>query len=418
MSVHAGSIITVAGQNVIDRIQEAGLGDTKLPIETIREVGNREVVDKVPGEPDYTFTMNSFNVGVELMALLTGKVGGSATASASYPGSSDEEGTEYDWLDCGFINILSPWKDPDSKSEGKVDASMIVPGFYPTRITYRFGATDNSTQEVELAGGSYYYCENAGVYEEYLTGTGAKTEWATQKPAIHYRKGGAEGSTFRSIFGVIVDGELLTEGIDYEVTGGGEHPGTTATIKFTVAPASEAKIRFCYFSGEGTQAFPQSVHASTVVLPGAVRGRNIKVYVDGNRIGGIQTAELNATIEGEVERELGSEEVIGRTINGTDANGTVTIRSKNKSAFFDVLEKVTDVDRKEVFGFFNLNTVDLQIRIENPKNPGQILKTLRVADAQFQPPGTPARVNSPTDFAFGFESLNGSFKEVKGTPKS
>jgi len=416
MSVHAGSIITVAGQNVIDRVQEAGLGDTKLPIETIREVGNPQVVDKVPGEPDYTFTMNSFNVGVELMALLTGAIGGSAGASANAPGDADAEKTEYDWLDCGFINILSPWTDPDSGSSGEVDASMIVPGFYPTRITYRFGAADNSTQEVELGGGSYFYCENAGAYEEFLKGTGAKTAFPTAKPAIHQRKGGESGTTFRSVFGVLVDGELQTEDIDYTVVGGAEHPGSTATVTFTEAPALNADIRFCYFSGEGTQTFPQSVHASTLVLPGAVRGRNIKVYVAGNRIGGIQTAELNASVDGEVQRELGSEEVIGRTINGTDANGTVTIRSKNKSAFFDVLQKVTGVSRKEAYGFFNLKTVDLQIKIENPKNPGQILKTLRVTDAQFQPPGTPARVNSPTDFAFSFESQNGTFREVKGSP--
>jgi hypothetical protein len=294
-------------------------------------------------------------------------------------------------------------------------ASMIVPGYYPTRITYRFGATDNSTQEVELGGGSYFYAEDAGAFEQYELGDGGTRAFATDDVAIHHREGGAEGSTFRSFFGVIVDGELMTPDIDYTESGGAANPGSTATITFTEAPVSGANIRFCYFSS-AAQAYPQTVHASTLVLPGAVRGRNIKVYVDSNRIGGIQTAELNATVDGEVERELGSEEVTGRTVNGTDANGTVTIRSKNKDAFFDVLEKVTGVDRDEVFGFFNLNTVDLQMRIENPKNPGQILKTLRVEDAQFQPPGTPARVNSPTDFAFSFESLNGSFKEVKAIP--
>lgn len=413
MSVHAGSIVTVAGQNVIDRVQEAGLGDTNLPIETIRECGNREVVDKVPGEPDYTFTMNSFNVGVEVMAFLTGQVG--SAGSAISPGASDPDGTEYDWLDCGFVNILSPWTDPDSGADGDVMASMIVPGYYPTRITYRFGATDNSTQEVELGGGSYFYAEDAGAFEQYELGDGVTDAYMTDNVAIYHRKGGSDGTTFRSFFGVIVDGELMTPDIDYTESGGAANPGSTATITFTDAPANGANIRFCYFSS-AAQAYPQTVHASTLVLPGAVRGRNIKVYVDSNRIGGIQTAELNATVDGEVERELGSEEVIGRTVNGTDANGTVTIRSKNKDAFFDVLQKVTGVDRDEVFGFFNLNTVDLQMRIENPKNPGQILKTLRVADAQFQPPGTPARVNSPTDFAFSFESQNGSFKEVKAIP--
>jgi hypothetical protein len=30
---------------------------TRFPIETIREIGNDLVVDKVPGEPDFTFSM-------------------------------------------------------------------------------------------------------------------------------------------------------------------------------------------------------------------------------------------------------------------------------------------------------------------------------------------------------------------------
>src|SRR3954464_14800740 len=114
MSVHAGTIIHVGGANVIDRIQSAGLGDVRLPIETIREVGNELVVDKVPGEPDFTFTMQSLDVSTELMAFLTGKVG--ARGSANPPGGSDPVGTEYKWEDCEFVSIASPWKDPTTGS--------------------------------------------------------------------------------------------------------------------------------------------------------------------------------------------------------------------------------------------------------------------------------------------------------------
>lgn len=409
MSVHAGSILHVAGQNVIDRIQSAGLGDVRLPIETIREVGNREVVDKVPGEPDFTFTLESLNVGVETMAWLTGETASGASAQA--PGSSDPDGTEYSWLDCGFVNICSPWKDPDTGSAGVVEAGHLIPGFYPTRISYNFGVTDNSGQNVELAGGAFYYGKYAPLEQAHV-GNGSATGFTTAHNAEKYREGGSDGTTFKNVFGVIVDGELQTEDIDYTVSGGG---GSPATITFTDAPGVGADIRFCYFT-DYSVAYPQAVHASTLVLPGAVRGRNVRVEIDGNRVGGIQSASLEATIDGEVERELGNEEIVGRSINGTDCNGTLTIRAKDSDAFFDVLEAVTGVDQSEVYGWFNNNTVDLQIKIENPKNPGQIIKTLRVKDAKFQPPGTPARVNSPTDFAINFESLNGTFVEVKGEP--
>lgn len=409
MSVHAGSILHVAGQNVIDRIQSAGLGDVRLPIETIREVGNREVVDKVPGEPDFTFSLESLNTSVELMAWLTGATG--SAASAASPGASDPDGTEYDWLDCGFVNITSPWKDPETASAGVVEAGHIIPGFYPTRIRYRFGVTDNATQEVELAGGAFYYAKYAPI-EDRDVGNGSNTVFVTNNAVIKYREGGADGTTFKQVFGVLVNNQLQTEDIDYVVTGGDP---STATITFTVAPGIGEEVRFCYFTGVA-QSFPQTVHASTVVLPGAVRGKNIKVYVEGTRIGGIQTAELEATVDGEVERELGNEEIVGRVVNGTDCNGTLTIRSTDTDAFFDVLNQVTGVLETEVFGWFNNNTVDLQIQIENPNNPGQIIKTLRIEDAKFQPPGTPARVNAATDFAINFESLNGTFKEIKELP--
>lgn len=414
MSVHAGEILHVGGNNVIDRIQSAGLGDVNLPIETIREVGNREVVDKIPGEPDFTFTLESFDVSTDTMAWLTGAAPGTSGTSAGAPGEGDAEGTEYDWLDCVFVNIPSPWKDPAAGSAGTVEAGHLIPGYYPTSAKYRFGVTDNATQEFELAGGSFYYAEAAPV-EQFAVGDGATKAFASKNPAIHLRRGGASGSTFRAVFGVLVDGQLQTEEVDYEVTGGAEDPGSTATVTFTDAPANTAQISFCYFTS-AAKAFPQSVHASVTVKPGAVRGRNVKVLIDGARLGGIQTAELNATVEGEVERELGTEEIVGRSNTGTDCNGSLTIRAKDRDAFFDDLESFTGVSRKEVYGWFNDKTVDLQIRIENPRNPGTIIKTLRVTDAKFQPPGTPARVNTPTDFQFSFSSTTGTFREVKGLP--
>jgi hypothetical protein len=92
----------------------------------------------------------------------------------------------------------------------------------------------------------------------------------------------------------------------------------------------------------------------------------------------------------------------------------VTIRSKDAAAFLGLLSKVTGVAADEVFGFLNQTSLPLDVQIENPRSPGTILKTLRVSDAIFQPPGTPARVNTPTDFAIRFESQNGTFSEIKG----
>jgi hypothetical protein len=192
------------------------------------------------------------------------------------------------------------------------------------------------------------------------------------------------------------------------------------TITFVDAPANNALIRFAYFT-ETAKAYPQSVHASSITKPGAVRGRNIAIrfYLDAAasasvKVGGVQTVTLEATVDSTVEREFDNENIVGRTINGRDANGTLVVRSKDYKAFIRLMSQVTGVDEDEVFGWLNLHTVGLEIAIQNPKNTGEILKTLWVDDAQFQPPGTGARVNQPTDFTFRWASKSGDFSVFKG----
>jgi hypothetical protein len=525
MSIRAGSIVTVAGRNVVDRLQSAGLGDARIPIETIREIGNDLVVDKVPGEADFTFTMESWDVTTDLIAFLHGKIGNQVVGQP--PGYDDPAGTEYRWEDCQFVNITSPWKRNVGSAGGNISAGLLIPGYYPTRIRYRFGVTDNSTQEVELSGGSYYYAKAAPV-EEIAAGDGIQTAFATSESARALRVGGAGGTSFRRVFGVIVNGVLQVKDEDYTETIVAADTGQSAvvTITFNTPPANLAQVRLAYFT-ETAKAYPQAVNADATVKPGAVRGRNVVIFVGtrgvnevqsltvdatggnytlgfngyntanltpastaaavqaalealpsigagnitvtggpggagggtpyvitfvgalggtnvsaitstnvslaggastavvttttpggtgGNRVRlpGVQTFELEATVEGEVEREMGNEEITGRSVNGTDATGTVTFRPKDIDGFFTLLSTVTGVGTNEVYGYFNDHSVPVEIQIRNPKNPAQILKTIYMSDGQFQPPGTPARVNSPTDFATAFNSVNGTYSEFKG----
>jgi hypothetical protein len=411
MSVHAGSILTVGGANVIDRIQSAGLGDATVPIETIREVGNQLVVDKVPGEPDFTFTLESLDVSTDIMALLCGKTGAQAEPGGA-PGAADAAGTEYKWVDAGYINITSPWKDAINDAAGNIVAGHLIPAYYPTRVRYAFGVTDFATQTVELGGGAFYYAKAAPV-EEFGTGDALKTAFVTADTTVQHRLGGSGGTTFRNVFGVLVNGSPQIEGVDYTVAVAAD----IATITFAVAPPVGALVRYAYFTA-AAKAYPQAVHASTITKPGAVRGRNIVVMLGTGgtrqRLASAQSFELEATCDTEVERELGSEDPVGRTVNGRDCTGTLTVRSKDAPAFIALLSKITGVADDEVFGYLNQNTIPLEIQIQNPKNPGEILKTLYVSDAIFQMPGTPARVNAPTDFSLRWDSQEGTFSEFKG----
>lgn len=416
MSIKAGSIVTIAGRNVVDRLQSAGLGNSQIPITTIYETGNDLAVDKVPGEPDFTFSMTSWDVTTDMMAFLTGAVGD--VAANLPPGNADAAGTEYRWENVVPVNITSPWKRDTGSQGGHIKAGLIIPGYSPTRLRYNFGVTDMASQEVELAGGAFYYAETAPV-EEYASADGTAVAFATAESARALRIGGAGGTDFTRVFGVLVNNVIQVRGVDYVESIVAADTGQSAitTITFPVAPVVSTKIRFCYFT-ETAKTVPQALNADTTIKPGAVRGRDIIVRLDPDgddlRFGGVQTLELEATVAGETERELGNPDPTGRSNTGIDTTGTVTTRPKDIDAFFTALSQVTGIAKTEVFGYFNNNTIPVLIDIRNPKDPSEILKSIFIEDGQFQPPGTPARVNAPTDFAFPFSSVKGTFSEFKG----
>jgi hypothetical protein len=420
MSVHAGTILTVAGRTVLQRVQSSGLGNVNIPKDTIREVGNELVVDKVPQEPDFTFSLETLDVSCDIEAMLQGKRGDGGAGGSNGASSGDADGTEYPWETAQPLNIASPWKDHATGSAGHVAAGHLIPGYYPTSIAYRFGVTDNAQTTVELGGGSFYYGEFAPVEEQQVVAGGAVT---SADPAIQYRKGGAGGTTFRSVFGVIADGKMLIEGYDYTVAGGGAAPGAPVTLTFTPESgiANGDTVRLAYFTS-ASRDYPQPVHRSALVLPGAVRGRHICISISPvtgaeawRQIHNAQSASLTATFDTAVERELCNEDAVGRTINGVDTNGDMVVRSRDFDAFFELLREITGINvDEEVVGFINQNPLKLKIEIKDPRNPGNTIKTLYVKDAIFDIPGTPARVNTPTDFSLAWSAQSGTYSAFKG----
>jgi len=415
MTILAGTILHVGGNNIIDRLQSAGFGNTKMPIEAIREAGNLNIVDKVPGEPDYTFTMESFDVSTEIEAWLIGEVGGGTVNTA--PGSADPAGTEYqiDGVHTGFVNITSPWRDPLS-SGGNILAGHIVPGYFPTRLTYKYGVKDNASETLDLQGSTFYYNQSPPV-EDYFTGTGSQVTFSTTDNAVPYREYGAGGTTFRSVFGVIVAGNLMTKNIDYTTT---PTNGTTgiASVTFNVAPAAGATVKFCYFT-TSTRAYPTSLNAAAVVKPAAVRGRNICVFLGSGssraQVGGVQSATVEYSVKGQVERELCTYDITGYTVLQTDVTGSVVVRAHSIAQLYQVLTETTGLSLgAEVAGWLNINPTPMSIKIQNPRVPAQILKTIYVSDCLFDMPDPSVKVNTAMDFTLNFESQTGTMSVYKG----
>jgi hypothetical protein len=170
MSVHAGSILTVGGNNVIDRIQSAGLGDVNLPIETIREVGNRLVVDKIPASPT---SRSRWSRSTSPPTSWPGCAARSARSPpAPRPARPTPAAPSTSGTTAAYVNVVSPWKDPNDGLRGHIEAGHLIPAT-TRRGSTTASASPTTPQTVELGGGTFYYGAYAPV-EEYAPATGGR----------------------------------------------------------------------------------------------------------------------------------------------------------------------------------------------------------------------------------------------------
>lgn len=416
MAVRAGQILHLGGDNtVIDRLQSAGLGDINIGVDQIREVGNPNTVDKVQQDPDFTFTMESFDVSTEIEALLAGDVDG---------GVGLPDGTAWRFSDLKCIHIASPWKDEASGSAGTIDSGVLLPNYYVSRASYRFGVNDNAGETFELAGSQIQMAEfNPTI--EVVTGDGVEDTFVLAASAVRHRVGGYDSGEFKYLHGVIVGSEIMIEGADYTVAHAGSGATTAVTVAFTTPPPNGTDIQFAYFD-TATPSYPVSTatHTSPTVKPAAVRGRDIRVRLHipagGSEasgavsLNGVQSVTVEGTRTTEQEREMGTLLPISRTVTQQDVNGEVGVHPATQDHLFTLIRRITGVAANESISVLNDFTVGLEVQILNPRDRSEVLKTIWVPDAKFQIPGTPARAGAVVDFTMRYESSGGDFYVIKG----
>lgn len=413
-TMRAGQILHLGGDSVlIDRLQSAGLGDINVASDTIRETGNYLNVEKILQDPDLTFTGESFDVSTETEALLSGDTTG---------GSADADGTEYLFSDMKALNLTSPWKDDSTGSAGTIDAGVVIPNYFVTRLSYRFGVDDNAGQTFELAGSEVFYAP-FNPTNEIFTANGVASAFTLSASAARHRVGGYQSNEVKYALGVVVAGDGQVSGTDYNETTAGSAVAEVPTITFTQVPASGSVIQIAYFDVETFPSYPNSVHPSPTVKPGAVRGRDIKVRFHvpsgGAEASGIvevkcvQSVTIEATKTTELERCMGEQLPIGRTVTEQDVTGDLVLHSSDANALFTNLRRITGVDASEVIGVLNNFPVGLEVVILNPNDRTETIKTVWVSDAKFQIPSTPAQAGSVVDYTMNWESNSGELSVFK-----
>jgi hypothetical protein len=388
---------------IIDRIQTGGATGLNIPEEKVYEVGNFEAVGTTRDAPDLSFSLESWDAGTELEALLTFKEADQSLVPV---------GTDYDLSTAVPMDVTSPIKD--AWRIYQASRGVIIPYLSLESSRYRFELRGNASQTHTLRGDSYFFVDGAPHYEEFA-GDGATAAFNfVSGPAIPYVYEGAN----QYALGVSVVASdrtyrRLFRDTDYTDTANG-----ITLVDPTVAPLNST-IRVVY-GAAAPVTMPQRLHATTAVKPAALRGRNIDVYIGTtaatptfSRWTSVQSAEVNFTLTLDKDEEFGNPQAVAQDHDVPEVAGNIVVRPRDTAELWAKVFQVTGVTPGEVAGPLTSVTVPMEIRMSDP-DTGARLKTLYIPDAQFRPPAIEGRVQAKAEPTFEWTSLGGNLTVYKG----
>jgi hypothetical protein len=410
MAIKGGQIVHVGnGTFLIDRIQTAGPGSLNIPTEKIYELGNYKSVATIRDTPDISFSLESFDVSVEVEKMLTD--------------SDDSDfATGVDLATAVPVDIASQFKAGLTATDPYTTiASVALPYLYLESASYRFGVGENSTQTFSLRGDSIFYNPGA-TFVQTATASGSPGQTViTSNPAYQV----AEGDE-RRVLSVCVGETRLSFGADYTETYGVVSNGAAVTtVHITDAYAGSPEIRIMYASPTA-QSFPQVVHPDTTVKPAAVRGKDVDIYVGGydpsdvsgsadNKLVSVQNVTVDWRVTLERDEEMGNAYIVAQDFEVPDVSGTLTVKPRNPAELAGLIRKVQGVvDATKVLSAQTAVPLELDIVIREPGTQN-VMKRLHVPDARFSLPGFTGRVQTKTTWDLPWSSDEGTLEIFDGS---
>jgi hypothetical protein len=474
MAIKGGQIIHAGnGTTVIDRVQTGGPGQVSIPTEKIYELGNNKSVATVRDTPDLTFGLESYDCSPEVETLVTNAYLGRSVSDAATTASDttltsataaftsadvgrmviveggNTGGKEFvstiesvtsatevvvavaptatvsaaalavvpNGIDLATVvpmDVASQFKaEKDAADPFKVVASVAVPFLYLEQMSYRFGLRDNATQSGQFRGDTIFYNPGA-TFVESAQGSGVAGQTVvTAHPAFQSAEGDA-----RRVLSVTVGSKRLNLGADYTETYGPVTAGAaTTTVTLTEAVPVEQKVRVVYASPDELR-YDESVHADVAVVPAAIKGRDIEIYLGGydpndvagsqaNKLTSVQSVNADWRVQIDKDEEFGNYYAVGLDFDVPTVNGSIDIKPRDPQDLLALLRKTQGVsDDKKVLGTSSAEPLALDVVIKNPET-GKTIKRLHVDDARFTAPGYQGRVQQKTTVSLPWESDEG-----------
>lgn len=416
---------------LLHRAQTAGPGTVNINRDKIYELGNYLSVGTVTDIPDLSFTLESFDTTAELEAILTGRIPVTdPNPAATYAALPD--GTAFKLNEALPMDVASVFKPGSNAGVTKFDeiGSVAIPYLTLEQMSYRFGITDNASQQATLRGDTLLYTPGS-TYIEIFSDPAAIT---LAHPAFPYNGDSVAGTRY-ALSVSLSSGERLSFGTDYTETATGAGATKTVAIALTQAPAAGVRVQVIYASPV-TAVYPQASHAKTGLAaagftgpsprPAAIRGRNIEVFVGGlaltNRWNSVQSVNVDYRVTLERDEEFGNSSIVAQDFDVPDVSGSIELKPRDYKDLYTKVRQIAGVPDGEVVGPLTTEPLNVDIVLHNPDvTPAQkaagasdILKTIRIPDARFNFPGFSGRVQQKLSITMDWSSDTGDLTLFKG----
>lgn len=396
MAIKAGQILHTADGFLIDRIQTAGAANLNIPETRVYELGNYLTVGIVRDNPDLSFDLESLDFTTEIEAIMMG-----------VDPTTVLDGDDLDFSTCVPIDIVAPFKD-----QGRVFTTVkgiIVPELVLESAAYRFAVKANATKHFTFRSDGIFYTQGTPYNQTFAAaGTGPYTFAHTAAPYV-------ESGDTRHVSNARL---VLSSGATQRLIFGVDYTTTTSALTLTASAPVGSHLKVVYGSAT-VETFAQNVHPTTATKPAAARAKDIRVYV-GPQNGsltrwlGVQTAEANWKVTIDRDEELGSSQSVSADYDVAEVSGSIAIRASSVSYLYDRIAQVTDTANTGVVaGALSSVLLEVEIQVADTLT-GDIIETLFIPDARFEPPAIQGRVQQKIEAPFPWTSESGTLIAYKG----
>lgn len=417
MATIAGAqILTLGGRRVLDRVQSAGPSDLTINREKIYELGNDSSLDTIPGIPEVSFNVESFDVSTEFECEL---INVDPTTFPNTPGSN-----EIDFKDAVPIDMASLFKT--KKKSNVIASGVIAPFLTLSSVSYRFGVGESASQSFTLNGDTQLLVPGQP-YVEHFVNSGVGPYTIARTADIYNGEGYPIYILSVSMYNT-TDGTFKRLYFDNTGDAGYTNTATSFTLPNDPLLAAYDQIKVTYssqtkvdYDEDGVGPNGQIVHEGIHIKPAAVRSQHLDVFIGTGgatptftRFNSVQNIEANWSVSLENGEELGNSQYTYSEYDVPEVSGSIGIRAMSPEELALKLSQITGVPANEVIGPNSSVPVPLEMRVYNPLNKSQILKTIYIPDARFDLPGFTGQVQSRLENTMNWNSDSGEMYVYNG----